>query len=241
MGGVKIPTPSQILKSPQKAIAMSPILRADPIIGGLSGTFKSPTGLINMNPGLDRPPPINIGGSAGGAGMTDVDGAALYNRQINQAAMDDFAAGRSANTNALLAQAMGMSKGLSGAENAALRSNALSQIQQQQGAATRDLRGQLASQGVRGGLAAALNQQQAAKGVEAVSGAERNLVADNFNNKMAGLQTAAMMNTNQENIERDLMRGRLETILTLRGQNMGLQGAQMQAQAAANAGRGGKK
>jgi hypothetical protein len=183
---------------------------------------------------------MSIAGSAGGAGQTDVDGAELYNRYINNVAMNDYASGRSANTNALLSQAMGMAKGLSGAENAALRSNALSQIQQQQGAATRDLRGQLAGSGVRGGLAAALNQQQAAKGVEAVSGAERNLVADNFQNKLSGMQSAAMMNTNQENIERDMMRGKLETILTMRGQNMGLAGAQMQAQAAANAGGGGK-
>ena len=155
--------------------------------------------------------------------------------------MKDIASGRSVNTNQLLSQAMAQSKGLDSGANAALRSNALAQVNQQQSAALRDLRGQMGAQGIRGGLASAINAQQQAKGVEAVSGAERNLVADNMKYKQEGLQTAAAFNTNQENIERDLMRGKLETILTMRAQNMGLQGAQMQAQAAANSGGGGKK
>lgn len=148
-------------------------------------------------------------------------------------------AARSPQTQQLIRQAMGQAQGLSGRENSALRANALAQVRNQQSAALRDVRGQMGAQGVRGGLASAINAQQQARGVEAVSGAERNLVADNIKYKQEGLKTAAAFNTNQENIERDVMRTGLEAYLTARAQDMGLQGAQMQANA--SRGGGGKK
>lgn len=173
--------------------------------------------------------------------LSEADAAGLHDRYSGNAALDAYRRSRSAETQTILNSAMQQAQGLNANENRAIRSNALSSINAQNQAGLRDLRGAQAASGIRGGLASMQMAQQHGAATQALAGAERNLVADNIKYKQSGLQNAASIIGNQENIERDMGADKLGTILAARAENAGLSAAQMQAQAAAAGGGGGGK
>jgi hypothetical protein len=200
-------------------------------------TITDPLGIghsrLNQD-GLNDTPTITSPG-----GLNESDAAALHERYMGANAINSYKQSRSAEVNKLLGSAMEQAKGLSGVENAAIRSNALSSINAQNQGALKALRASQAASGVRGGLAASQFAQQQGEATKALSTFERDLVADNINYKREGTKTALEAVTNQENIERDLAAQKLNTILAIRSENASLEAARMQAEAAANAGRRG--
>lgn len=179
--------------------------------------------------------------SIGVGNLSEKNAAQLHDRYSGAGALAAYRGQRSPETAKILGSAMEQAKGLNSAENMAIRQNALSSINSQNQSALRSLRGAQAASGVRGGLAMAQMGQQNAQASSALAEAERGLVADNIKYKQEGLQNAAQIVGNQENIERDMGADKLGTVLAARAENAGLSAAQMQAQAAAAGGRGGGK
>ncbi len=173
--------------------------------------------------------------------LNEADAANLHDRYSGAGALAAYRNARSPEMAKILASSMQQAQGLNSAENMALRQNALSSVNAQNQAALRSLRGAQAASGVRGGLAQAQMGQQNAQASAGIADAERNLVADNIKYKQSGLQNAAAIVGNQENIERDMGADKLGTVLAARAENAGLTAAQMQARAAAMSGGGGGK
>lgn len=164
----------------------------------------------------------------------------LYNQTSGQGALATLAAQRSPQTNAIISQAMAQSGGLSSNENGALRSAELSTVNGQNQSALSALRGSQASNGVRGGLAGAQMGQQNNQAAGSLATSEQNLVNTNLQSRQQGLQSAADIVGNQENVERDEAADQLSTVMAGRGAQTYLQGAQLQAAANNSANNGGK-
>lgn len=169
--------------------------------------------------------------------ISESQSAALHDRYMSPDILKQQAANRSSQMNKLLASAMGQAQGLNGAENAAIRQNAMSSINSQNQSALRALRGGQAASGVRGGLAMAQMQQQRGAAAEAAANMEQKLAQENITAKREGTRAALGAVTNQENIERDTAANKLRTILLGRAENAGIRGAELQAQASGGGGK----
>jgi len=183
--------------------------------------------------------PKNPSASTNVGQLTELDAQRLHDRYSSPEALAAYRGQRSPETSSIIAGAMDQAKGINAAGNMAMRQNATSSVNSQNQMALRALRGSQAANGVRGGLAQAQAGMQQGQATAAMADANRNIIADNIKYKQAGLQNAASIVGNQENIERDMGADRLGTVMAARAENAGLSAAQMQAQAAAMSGGGG--
>lgn len=170
--------------------------------------------------------------------LSDQDYGNLYNQNAGAGALAALHNQRSGESQAIISQAMNQAHGLNGSDLNGLRQNALASVNSQNLGALHQLRGQQAANGVRGGLAQAQLAQQGAQASGNLQTAEQGLITTQLAASQKGLQNAATIVGNQENIEKNQAADRLSAILSGRGSAQQLTAAQLQAQAASSGGGG---
>ncbi len=161
----------------------------------------------------------------------DAQSGQIYDNAAGADALAALRNQRSPEAQAIIGTAMDQTQGINAQENQALRQNALASVNSQNQSALHALAAHNAANGVRGGVARAQNAGQRAQATSALAQSERDLVAQNIAAKQAGLKTAATIVNTQENAEKNQAADKLATIMGVRGQNVQLQSAKLQADA----------